>query len=84
MQNHYPRFRGAPSGHFRMLTKRPPSVDSGLGRVRADLNGESEIIICVFGEPDGPSVIGALTLEVFLLGVNPVDQRLVPVEGYQL
>ena len=30
MQNHYPRFRGAPSGHFRMLTKRPPSVDSGL------------------------------------------------------
>ena len=31
LQNHYPRFRGAPSGHFRMLTKRPPSVDSGLG-----------------------------------------------------
>ena len=30
LQNHYPRFRGAPSGHFRMLTKRPPSVDSGL------------------------------------------------------
>ena len=29
LQNHYPRFRGAPSGHFRMLTKRPPSVDSG-------------------------------------------------------
>ena len=31
LQNHYPRFRGAPSGHFRMLTKRPPSVDLGLG-----------------------------------------------------
>ena len=29
LQNHYPRFRGAPSGHFRMPTKRPPSVDSG-------------------------------------------------------
>ena len=32
LQNHYPRFRGAPSGHFRMLTKRPPSVDSGLSK----------------------------------------------------
>ena len=31
LQNHYPRSTGAPSGHFRMLTKRPPSVDSGLG-----------------------------------------------------
>ena len=31
LQNHYPRFRRAPSGHFRMLTRRPPSVDSGLG-----------------------------------------------------
>ena len=29
LQNHYPRFRRAPSGHFRMLTRRPPSVDSG-------------------------------------------------------
>ena len=34
LQNHYPRFRGAPSGHFRMLTKRPPSVDSGLATTR--------------------------------------------------
>ena len=30
LQNHYPRFRGAPFGHFRTLTRRPPSVDSGL------------------------------------------------------
>ena len=29
-QNHYPRFTGAPSGHFRTLPRRPPSVDSGL------------------------------------------------------
>ena len=28
-QNHYPRFRGAPFGYFRTLTRRPPSVDSG-------------------------------------------------------
>ena len=28
-QNHYPRFTGAPSVHFRTLPRRPPSVDSG-------------------------------------------------------
>ena len=58
--------------------------ERALGRIRADLNGESEIIICVFGEPDTLPIIGAHTLEGFLLGVDPVDQRLVPVEGYQL
>ena len=31
-KNHYPRFRGAPFGYFRTLTRRPPSVDSGLIR----------------------------------------------------
>ena len=29
-QNHYPRSAGAPSYRFRSLTRRPPSVDSGL------------------------------------------------------
>ena len=33
LQNHYPRSTGAPSCRFRTLTRRPPSVDSGL-RVR--------------------------------------------------
>ena len=30
-QNHYPRFRGAPSGFFKGCPKGRPSVDSGLG-----------------------------------------------------
>ena len=30
-QNHYPRSTGVPSCRFRTLTRRPPSVDSGLG-----------------------------------------------------
>ena len=33
LQNHYPRFRGAPIGRLRTLTRHPPSVDSGLGLV---------------------------------------------------
>ena len=36
-QNHYPRFTGAPSCRFRTLTRRPPSVDSGLAEAQRDL-----------------------------------------------
>ena len=32
LQNHYPKSTGAPSCRFRTLTRRPPSVDSGLGK----------------------------------------------------
>ena len=53
-----------------------------IGRVRAALNGIFEEIICVFGDADGPALIGAHTLEAFLLAVDPVGKRLVPVEGY--
>ena len=35
LQNHYPRSTGAPSCRFRTLTRRPPSVDSGLGTAPA-------------------------------------------------
>jgi len=35
-------------------------------------------------EPGALAVIGAHTLKGFLLGVDPVGQRLVPVEGYSL
>ena len=55
--------------------------EQAIGRVLADLNGESEMIICVFAAPDAPTIIGTTTLEVFLLGVDPVEQRLSPVEA---
>jgi hypothetical protein len=37
----------------------------------------------VFGTEGAPASIGAITLEGFLLGVDPVAKRLVPVEGWQ-
>lgn len=55
-----------------------------ISEVRAHLNGEARTIICVFSDPDAPAVIGAHTLEGFLLSVDPVEQRLVPVPGYWL
>ncbi|MFQ5861268.1 MAG: hypothetical protein ACE5IG_06955, partial [Dehalococcoidia bacterium] len=53
-------------------------VDWELGRVLAELDGVQEEILCIFGSPEAPPVIGAHTLEAFLLGVDPLERRLVP------
>lgn len=53
-----------------------------LGAVMAELDGQRETILCIFGEPGWPAVIGAHTLEAFLLAPDPVEKRLVPVEGW--
>jgi len=41
------------------------------------VGGESEVTLVVFGEDDGPALLGAYTLEGFALVVDPVEQRLV-------
>ena len=42
-----------------------------LGRVVAELDETEEITFVIFGDPGSPSTIGAVTLETFLLGVDP-------------
>jgi predicted aspartyl protease len=54
-----------------------------LGRVLVQLDGVEEITFVVFGEPESPATIGAITLETLLLRVDPAGQRLVPIEGWQ-
>lgn len=54
-----------------------------LGRVLIQLDGVEEVTFVVFGDPESPATIGAVTLETLLLGVDPVTKRLVPVEGWQ-
>ena len=58
-------------------------AEADIGEVRAELNGlPRRTIFCVFGEPQAPPTIGAHTLEAFLLGVDPDQRRLVPLEGW--
>ena len=52
-----------------------------LGLVNAELQGMTDTIHCVFGESDNPPIIGAHTLEEFLLAVDPVEERLAPSEA---
>ena len=55
--------------------------ERAIGRVLADLEGETEVSVCVYAAPEAPAVIGAVTLELFLLGTDPVEKRLVAIEA---
>ena len=55
-----------------------------LGHAQVELAGLDGPTYIVFGTNGSPPTIGTVTLEHFLLGVDPVEQRLVPVDGWQV
>ena len=58
-------------------------VERDIGEVPVELDGlQRRTVVCVFGDRDASPLIGAQTLETFLLGVDPDRQRLLPVEGW--
>ena len=64
---------------FRLADGRRVDLDVGETRVRLD--GRERTTIVVFANEGTSPVLGAVTLEEFRLGVDPVSQRLIPVEG---
>lgn len=59
-------------------------VQNDVGELLAEMDGVRVTVICVFGSDDSQMLIGAHTLEAFLLAVDPVEQQLVPVEALWL
>lgn len=53
-----------------------------VGVVLLALEGQELPTLCLIGPNGGPSLLGAVTLEEFALGVDPVAKRLVPVRSY--
>jgi len=51
--------------------------DCAQATVRVD--GSALITVCVFGDEGSEPLLGAVTLEEMGLGVDPLNQRLVPV-----
>jgi predicted aspartyl protease len=43
------------------------------------LDGQMLPTVVIFGDPGSDALLGAVTLEEFSLGVDPIEQRLVPV-----
>ena len=52
-----------------------------IGELRVTINGSSAISPVIFGAEDSAPLLGALTLEILLLAVYPVGQRLVPTHA---
>ena len=56
-------------------------AEMDIGRTWVRIDGRSEIVPIIFGEAGTTALLGALTLEIFRLGVDLVRQELIPVRG---
>lgn len=63
---------------FRVADGRVLELEMAWVIVRVE--GESAYTLCVFGEPGMDALLGAVTLEELGLGVDSVNERLVPIE----
>lgn len=52
-----------------------------IGALTARIDGKERPILCIFGDPDAEPLVGVVTLETFLLGVDPINQTLIPTPG---
>jgi clan AA aspartic protease len=57
------------------------TVEYEVGEARLRVNGRERTTLVVFGPDDAAPLLGATTLELFNLAVDPFRQRLVPVRG---
>lgn len=66
-------------GIFEMADGHREEMD--IGELRVTINGSSAISPVIFGAEDSAPLLGAVTLEILLLAVDPVGQRLVPTHA---
>jgi len=59
-------------------------IENDVGDAMVRLEGLEGATPVIFNEPGEPVLVGAVTLDGLLLGVDPVAQRLVPVEGLRV
>ena len=64
---------------YRLADGRIIEYDVGEARIRID--GSERTALVVFGPEGAAALLGATTLELFHLAVDPVEQRLYPVPG---
>ena len=57
------------------------TIDYDVGQARIRIDGRERFVLVVFGPEDVTPLLGATTLELFHLGVDPVGHRLIPVPG---
>ena len=59
-------------------------VYSDIGEARTRIGDTDRVDLVIFGEQGEPSLLGAHTLEAHLLGVDPHNKRLIPINGLRM
>ena len=67
---------------FRFAQGETRMMDVGQTWIRGE--GEEVVTLVLFNEEGTPPLLGALTLEAAFMAVDPVAQKLVPVEGLMM
>ena len=57
-------------------------IELDLGETRFRMRGEIQTAPVIFGDEDAAPLLGATTLEIFSLGVDPVNKRLIAVDNF--
>ena len=56
-------------------------VENDVGDAIVRIDGKESVSPVIFGGPGEPALLGAVTLETLLLGVDPHNERLIPIVG---
>ena len=73
-----------PHGARRFVLADGSRVERGFGRTWMRLDGREEISPVVFWDEGAQPLLGAVTLEIFSLDIDPVNGRLIPVDAFML
>ena len=70
-----------PHGTRRFVMADGTRIERDFGRTWVRLDGQEDIVPVIFSDDDALPLLGAVTLEIFSLGIDPVNSRLIPVDG---
>ncbi|MBI4338658.1 MAG: aspartyl protease family protein [Chloroflexi bacterium] len=73
-----------PHGLVTFLYANGAQEERPIGRTWVRLGGKAEITLVVFGAEDAGVLLGAYTMEGFLVAPDPLNRRLVPVLGLMM
>lgn len=68
-----------PAFHRRFKLANGSEIERDCAQANIKVDGSRLITICVFGDDGSEPLLGAVTLEEMGLGVDPLNQRLIPV-----
>lgn len=73
-----------PTGKRRFRIANNQVIERDVGEARVRIDGDEAVDLIIFGDAGEPPLLGARTLEGLFLAVDPVNERLVPIEGLDM